>query len=137
MNKTYQELCDEVLLLREQLASNTREHAALLANATTMRDLAGILLCIDQCEECRYDGTFDRAAVKRVLAETPTESLARLQNELHALVLEEFATEMEADARSQHHPQEQADARGAAMLARGAAYRRRHATHAAQARGAA
>lgn len=60
---------------------------ALTAQTDQLHDLAGILLCIEQCEECAYNGTFNRDAVKRRLAELPAPSLTRIKAE----VLERFA----------------------------------------------
>lgn len=109
MNKTYQELCDENLQLREQLEAAEasaqcarltsrqalakaealeQERDTLAVSEYVMRDLAQILLCIDQCDECQQDGAFDRAAVKARIADTPAASMARLKAQWQAEALE-------------------------------------------------
>ncbi|MBR9878641.1 MAG: hypothetical protein GYB17_03905 [Gammaproteobacteria bacterium] len=78
---------NEVGSLRERLEQVEAERDALAARNAELHDVAGILLCIDQCETCREEGEFNRDGVKRVINREPPASLARRDARMKAEAL--------------------------------------------------
>lgn len=77
-----------------------RERDALAARNAELHDVAGILLCIDQCEECRADGEFNRDGVKRVINREAPASLAQRDAGMKAEALYELALCLEENSEN-------------------------------------
>lgn len=77
LSRQLRDRAEEIAELKAERDELREQNAALAARNAELHDVAGILLCIDQCETCRVDGEFDRDAVKRVINREASASLAR------------------------------------------------------------
>jgi len=83
--------------LQQRLEQVEAEREALAARNAELHDVAGILLCIDQCETCREEGEFNRDGVKRAINREAPASLARRDARVKAEALRELAKHMESN----------------------------------------
>ena len=82
---------------RRKVQELEAERDALAARNAELHDVAGILLCIDQCETCREEGEFNRDGVKRAINREAPASLARRDARVKAEALRELAKHMESN----------------------------------------
>ncbi|WP_227369865.1 hypothetical protein [Halomonas sp. M20] len=95
--------------LRNMVTHLIDDRNALAAHVEVMRDLAEILLCIYQCDECKKEGEFNRDWVKQRLNETPEASLERHDAEVEARSLADAGiTRQIADLIDERRHQEDA-----------------------------
>ena len=83
--------------LQQRLEQVEAEREALAARNAELHDVAGILLCIDQCETCREEGEFNRDGVKRAINREAPARLARRDARVKAEALRELAKHMESN----------------------------------------
>lgn len=81
---------------RRKVQELEAERDALAARNAELHDVAGILLCIDQCETCREEGEFNRDGVKRVINRKAPASLARRDARVKAEALDLAALQLSA-----------------------------------------
>lgn len=78
---------------REAALQVEAERDALAARNAELHDIAGILLCIDQCETCKVGGEFDRDGVKQAISREALASLAARDARMKAEALDELAAQ--------------------------------------------